>query len=464
MTLRPLRRVRPRARSGAPASSACSTCGSGGSSTTTCSRTRTRSGATGACACRATSRRWCVTSSRVYSRSTKQPSARGRRRPAGATKARGPAAAAPPAKTGAYAFGQVRHAYGIDAAGHGRGAAPWRSSTRARACPRADRRVLARCFGLGAVRTRTLLTDGQAQPFGRGSFEPQEDLALVRGMAPGLRSVTFTQVWLAQQLWFLGPSQLLARSRLPDTFSMSYGVCETARARRGAGRSSRAGARLMDAVLARLGLAGVATFAAAPATPARPATASRSRASPGPPPRRSSPRSAAPGSWSAGTTCARARSCGTTCAGRPSDNGGGAGGGGFATTRRARPTRRGSAPRRGARCPTSPPTPRCSRAGRSTSAIWVPDGGTSAVVAAGRRRASPCSARASGPPAGRRSAPSTACSTRSAPRRRRLLHDVRRGRQRLHAQGAGAPRGPGYDLASGLGVPRFRDIALALGR
>ena len=45
----------------------------------------------------------------------------------------------------------------------------------------------ARCFGYGRMRTRTLKTDGQSRPFENtfASFEPQEDLALARGMAPG---------------------------------------------------------------------------------------------------------------------------------------------------------------------------------------------------------------------------------------------------------------------------------------
>ena len=131
----------------------------------------------------------------IYSRSTKQPSASAAADPPGneGTWTGGCDAAR---KTGAYAFGQVRHAYGIDDAGTGAGGSVAILNA-GEGVPRADRRVLARCFGLDAVRTRTLLTDGQAKPFGRGSFEPQEDLALVRGMAPGLRSVTFTQAWLA---------------------------------------------------------------------------------------------------------------------------------------------------------------------------------------------------------------------------------------------------------------------------
>ncbi len=85
----------------------------------------------------------------------------------------------------------------------------------------------AACFGLPPIRTATLLSDGQARPFGRGSFEPQEDLALARGMAPGLASLTFTQAWEGPELWFLGATGLLdSRRPLPDAFSISYGICE----------------------------------------------------------------------------------------------------------------------------------------------------------------------------------------------------------------------------------------------
>ena len=164
--------------------------------------------------------------------------------------------------TKGYAFGQVRRAYGIDAAGTGAGGSVAILNV-GEGVPAKDRATFARCFGLPQLRTRTLTTDGQAKPFGRGTFEPQEDLALVRGMAPGLRSVTFTQVWLETDLWFLGPAQVFAAPRLPDTLSMSYGECEKDIRSGHFGPSSPAGARLMDAVLVRLGLAGVGAFASA---------------------------------------------------------------------------------------------------------------------------------------------------------------------------------------------------------
>jgi hypothetical protein len=39
--------------------------------------------------------------------------------------------------------------------------------------------------GEGLATPRVILGDDQARPFRRGTFEPQEDLTLVRGMAPG---------------------------------------------------------------------------------------------------------------------------------------------------------------------------------------------------------------------------------------------------------------------------------------
>ena len=164
--------------------------------------------------------------------------------------------------TGAYDFAQVRTAYGLDAVGTGAGASVAYMNV-GEGVPASDIATAGACFGLPALRPRTLLTDGQSRPFGFGSPEPQEDLALVRGMAPGVRSLTLSQVWLTPELWFLGPAQVLAAPSLPDVFSVSYGECERdVRARR-AGRASRSGAALMDALLVRLGLAGVASFASA---------------------------------------------------------------------------------------------------------------------------------------------------------------------------------------------------------
>jgi kumamolisin len=164
--------------------------------------------------------------------------------------------------TGSYAFGQVRSAYGLDALGTGAGASVALMNV-GEGVPASDVRLGAQCFGLPVIRPRVLVTDGQARPFGFGSEEPQLDLAMVRGMAPAMRSVQFTQVWLTPDLWFLGPAQTLVAGSLPDSMSISYGICERDLRGRRAGQAARSNADLFDALLVRLGLVGVGVFAAA---------------------------------------------------------------------------------------------------------------------------------------------------------------------------------------------------------
>ncbi len=164
--------------------------------------------------------------------------------------------------TGAFSFGQVRSAYGVDRLGSGGGASVAILNL-GEGVSSQDIADNAGCFGYPRLRSRTLLSDGQTEPFGQGSFEPEEDLALVRGIAPGLTSLTFSQAWLAPELWFLGASQVLDAPDPPDSFAISYGECE--RTIRGVGSTptTRAGANLMDSVLVRLGLIGVGSYASA---------------------------------------------------------------------------------------------------------------------------------------------------------------------------------------------------------
>ena len=396
----------------------------------------------------------------TYSRSTRKPPAR--------------AAATPPKnegtwtggceaarKTGSYSFGQVRHAYGIDGAGTGVGASVAVLNA-GEGVPRADRRAYAKCFGLAEVKTRTLLTDGQAKPFGRGSFEPQEDLALVRGMAPRLDSVTFTQVWLAEELWFLGPAQVLAAGRLPDSLSISYGVCEPIIRGRQGTRATRAGARLMDALLVRVGLAGVSAFAA---------TGDFGSTCNGQP---------HPGiAWPASSPFVTAVGGTRLTVGKDNlrtsevvwndlrwlatDAGGGAGGGGYARFSPQPPYQAGlglrdrrAAPDIAAHASLLPGWP------VNLGRFWEPDGGTSAATplsAAGFAIVSARERAAGRPPLGnvngllydvRATAPD-------------LLFDVVEGDNGYTRTVPARHARPGYDLASGLGVPRFRDLADALG-
>lgn len=165
--------------------------------------------------------------------------------------------------TGAFSFAQVRHAYGVDRLGGGREATI--AILGLTEAPTAkDIANNAACFGYRPLRSRTLLTDGQSFPIDPGFFEPQEDLALVRGMAPAAR-IIFTQAWSSAAMWFLGASQVLDHRPLPDSLSISYGICETDVLGNGpsANFATRAGSDLLNSLLVRLGLAGVGSYASA---------------------------------------------------------------------------------------------------------------------------------------------------------------------------------------------------------
>ncbi len=200
----------------------------------------------------------------AYAKTSRPPSGVGPRRGLGAGRAPGNAGTwvdgcDAARATGAYSFAQVRHAYRLDAVGSGA------SGTVAilgdqEGVPQQDIVANARCFHLPANRVRAVFTDGQTRPFGRESFEPQEDLALVRGMAPHLRSVLLTGVWGAPSLWFLGPAKLLTVGRLPDALTISYGYCERQFL---ASSAARQGSSLLGSMFVRLGLAGVPVFGSA---------------------------------------------------------------------------------------------------------------------------------------------------------------------------------------------------------
>jgi subtilase family serine protease len=169
-------------------------------------------------------------------------------------------------KTHGFSYAQVRHAYGIDQLGAGQGASVAIMNVTEAVEP-SDIAAAAKCFGYPKLQTRTLRTDGQSghfHPPGGNEIEPEEDLALAQGMSPRLRSVTFTDVWNAEELWFLGVDQVLRARPRPDVLSISYGYCEAQiRGRHAINRSVRAGADLMDSMLIRLGLTGTSAFAAA---------------------------------------------------------------------------------------------------------------------------------------------------------------------------------------------------------
>jgi subtilase family serine protease len=365
-------------------------------------------------------------------------------------------------RTGAYSFDQVRHAYGLDAIPAGRGGSVAIVNV-GEGLTAADLRANSRCFGLPPIRTTTRLADGQARPFGRATFEPQEDLALVRGMAPNLDGLTFSQTWLAPELWFLAPADVLAAPRLPDALSISYGECERRVRGPAAPPVGRAGAELMDSLLARLGLTGVSSFAAAGdfgstcngqpfAGVAWPA---------------SSPFLTAVGGTRLALDAANERTeevawndTGWTSAAA----GGGAGGGGHSFLSGRPPYQPsslvGADPRRAvpdlsAHASMFPGWPVV------LAGHWEPDGGTSAaapLLAGAFAVLSARQATAGLPPLGpvnglvyalRQSAPST-------------VFDVVSGNTNYSPKVPGHLATPSYDLASGLGVPRFDQLAAAI--
>ena len=401
-----------------------------------------------------------------FSRSTRRRSARPRQAarvaaapPGNAGTWTGGCAAA--RATGAYSFAQVRKAYGIDAVGSGGGPAVAIVNV-GEGIPAQDIADAAACFGLPPLRTRTLLTDGQARPFGRGSFEPQEDLALVRGMAPALSAATFAQAWLLPELWFLGPADVLAAPRLPDTLSISYGECDRQIRGRRAPKATRAGAALLDAILVRLGLVGVGSFASAGDS----GSTCNGQPFPGVAWPASSPYLTAVGGTRLVLDAANTRVdevVWNDLEWLSPSNGGGAGGGGFSAVSRRPAFQRGlnlpgvrrAVPDLSAHASMLPGWPVV------LGGNWVEDAGTSASapLLAGAFAALSANERAAGrSPLGpvngllyesRTSAPNT-------------LFDIVSGNNRFERKVPGHRARPGYDLASGLGVPRFDQLAAAL--
>jgi hypothetical protein len=160
-------------------------------------------------------------------------------------------------RLGGYSFGQIRHVYGIDKVGAGAGGSVAILNDEESILP-SDGVATARCFRYPAGRVQMLFTDSETSRFNPDTPEPIEDLSLVRGIAPQLRAVLQTGVWGAEALWFLGPAKLMRLRQLPDALSISYGYCE-----RLADKVSIAGVRLLDAMFVRLGLAGVGVFGSA---------------------------------------------------------------------------------------------------------------------------------------------------------------------------------------------------------
>jgi kumamolisin len=281
-------------------------------------------------------------------------------------------------------------------------------------------------------------------------------------MAPELGSLTFTQAWGIPSLWFLAPSKVLGARGLPDALSISYGECERAIRGHRAGAASRAGANLMDAELVRLGLAGVSSFAAAgDFGTSCDGEQFKGVAWPG-----SSPYLTSVGGTRLVLNKANQRVnevVWNDLAWASPLNGGGASGGGLSGVAARPPFQRGL------------PFPGNRRAVPDVSAHasmfpgwpvvlagnWELDGGTSAstpLVAAAFAVLSSDERRALRPPLGpvngllytlRTAVPGT-------------IYDVVSGSNRYYRKIAGYSARPGYDLASGLGVPQLAQIANVL--
>jgi kumamolisin len=363
--------------------------------------------------------------------------------------------------TGSYSFAQVRSAYGLGALGSGAGASV-AIFNGGEGIPEADIHTAASCFGLPPLRPRTLLTDGQVRPFGRGSEEPQLDVGMVRGMAPGLSSLILTQAWIDPESWFLGPAQTLGARPLPDTLSISYGDCERDVRGRRATPALRGGARLFDALLVRLGLAGVGTFIATGDF----GSTCNGEPFPGVAWPASSPWATAVGGTRLVLDPANARVdevVWNDLEWLSAENGGGAGGGGLSSASARPPWQRGlalssgrrAAPDVSAHASLLPGWPVA--LGRN----WLEVGGTSSASPLMASAFAVLSARerATGrPPLGsvngllywlQANAPAS-------------FFDVVSGTNRYDPRVRGIGARPGYDMASGVGVPRFDRVAAVL--
>ena len=362
--------------------------------------------------------------------------------------------------TGAYSFAQVRHAYRLGSVGSGAGGTVAILNDE-EGVPAADVTANARCFGLPPGRVHDVLTDGQTKPFGRDSFEPQEDLALVRGTAPQLRSVLLTQVWGAPQLWFLGPATLLRRSQLPDALTISYGYCE----RQFLGLSSqRQGSSLLGSMFVRLGLAGVPVFGSAGDS----GSTCNGVAFPGAAWPASSPYVTVVG----GTRLVlnkqnnRVREVvWNDLKWLSPNNGGGAGGGGISSFYKRPPYQRGIGVSGGRRAVPDIAVHASMLPGWPvvTAGHWVEDAGTSAAAPLAASAFAVLSAKlraAHRPPLG----PVNGLLYWLYRHHPRTLYDIVSGNNGYLRKVPGHRAKRGYDLASGLGVPLFNRIARELPR
>ena len=367
--------------------------------------------------------------------------------------------------TGAFSYAQVRRAYGVDRVGSGAGASVALLGLQ-EAPSKRDIADNARCFGYGRLRSNTILTDGQMFPISPGSsFEPQLDMAMVRGMAPRA-AITFTQADSNGDQWFLGASQVLNSRRLPGSFSISYGICESDPINGPHGPpSNRAGADLLDSLLARLGLAGVGSYASAGdgGSSCNGALSRRSKPYRGVTWPASSPFLTAVGGTRLTLTKSNQRSnevVWNDLPWRSRKNGAGAGGGGVSLFEARPPYQAGlGLPGRGRAIPdVSAQASNFPGWPIVDGGSWLVDGGTSAaapLVAGAMAAVSAELQRRHLPPVG----PANGLLYYLSSRRPTALWDVIHGNNHYLPSVPGFAAKRGYDLASGVGVPQFATAA-----
>jgi kumamolisin len=362
-------------------------------------------------------------------------------------------------KSGGYSPEQVREAYGIAPLGTGAGASVAIFQT-GETVGKPEIEQGAKCFGLPSIPIRTQKTDGQARPFHPESPEPNLDLNMVRGIAPGLSAIALTQTWLEPKLWFLGTAKVLDAARVPDTFSISYGICE--REIRGGTRVDRDSASLMDSLLLRLGLRGVGTFAAAGDF----GSTCNGKPYPGVTWPASSPYVTAVGGTRLTLNADNERTEEVTWNDAPwlsHANGGGAGGGGLSSYS-PRPTYQAAINMPGEKRAVPDISAHASMFPGWPILIgseWQTDAGTSvsAPLLAGAFAVLSARERAAGqPPLG----PVNGLLYYLERQDPAALFDVINGNNGYNPKAKPRQAGPGYDLASGLGVPRFGALANAL--
>ena len=289
--------------------------------------------------------------------------------------------------TGSYSYGQVRSAYGVDAARDGAGASVALMNV-GEGVPASDIRLGGRVLR-AAADTPARAADGRPGApvrlrLGGAPARPRDG---ARHGARRCARSSSRRCGSSPNLWFLGPAQTLAAGSLPDSLSISYGICERDLRGRHAGRR-RARAPTCSRRCSCGSVSSASVRSPLPETPARPATTTTSRASPFP---ASSPYAHRGGRHAARArrrrTRASTRSSGTTCRGYNGEDGGGAGGGGLSQFS-SRPPWQAGLPVAGTRRAAPDVSAHASLLPGWPVALgdnWLGVGGTSAAVAADRR-------------------------------------------------------------------------------